>query len=127
MSLPEARSLNNMGKIAGLIYDFKEAGDILPKHNHTEATAHITIVARGRLKAYSHDWELILELGQCADFPAGQPHELMALEDNTRIYNIQKNPLPENLSSQAMDSDLVEAPAPAIEDLPPIEMSLKYL
>jgi len=75
------------------VYDFEKVGDILPKHNHNEDTAHITIVARGKLKAYSHDWEMEATAGQLLDFPAGQPHELMAMEDNTRIFNIIKNPV----------------------------------
>ena len=76
--------------IKGAMYDFEKAGDVLPKHNHNQNTAHITIVARGRLKAYSHDWEKEAVAGQLLDFPVNQPHELMALEDNTRIFNIIK-------------------------------------
>jgi quercetin dioxygenase-like cupin family protein len=86
------KPLENLGNIRGAMYDFEKVGDILPKHNHTESTAHITIVARGKLKAFSHDWELEAIAGQILDFPAGQPHELMALEDNTRIFNIIKTP-----------------------------------
>ena len=47
-------------------------------------------MARGKLKAYSHDWEKIAIAGQIMDFRVGEPHELMALEDNTRIINIIK-------------------------------------
>lgn len=86
------KPLENLGALRGIMYDFEKAGDSLPKHNHIESTAHITIVARGRLKAYSHDWELEAVAGQLLDFPAGQPHELLALEDNTRIFNIIKTP-----------------------------------
>lgn len=78
------------GDLVGAIYDFEKAGDILPKHNHTENDVHITIVARGKLKAYSHDWEQEATAGQIIDFRPGEPHELMALEDNTRIINIVK-------------------------------------
>lgn len=78
------------GDLRGAIYDFESAGDVLPKHNHDEHTAHITIVARGRLKAYSHDWEIEATAGQVLDFRVGEPHELMALEDNTRIVNFAK-------------------------------------
>ena len=85
-----SKPLENMGDIRGVVYDFEFAGDILPKHNHTEADAHITIVARGRLKAYSHDWEQEYSTGQVVDFPAYQPHELMALDDNTRLVNVVK-------------------------------------
>lgn len=84
------KPLEDIGDIRGAIYDFEVAGDILPKHNHTEDNVHITIVARGKLKAYSHDWEKEATAGQIIDFRPGEPHELMALEDNTRIINIVK-------------------------------------
>ncbi len=82
--------LKDLGNLAGSVYDFEQAGDILPKHNHTEDNAHITIVARGKIKAYSHDWEIEGVAGQIMDFRPGEPHEIMALEDNTRIVNIVK-------------------------------------
>lgn len=84
------KKLENLGDLKGGMYDFEKAGDILPKHNHDDNSAHITIVARGKLKAYSHDWEKIATAGQLLDFRAGEPHELVALEDNTRIFNIVK-------------------------------------
>jgi quercetin dioxygenase-like cupin family protein len=85
-----AKQLENLGDIKGAMFDFEKAGDILPKHNHDENTVHITIVARGKLKAYSHDWEKEAVAGQLLDFRPGEPHEIMALEDNTRIFNIVK-------------------------------------
>lgn len=85
-----SKSLENLGDIQGVIYDFEKAGDILDKHVHTKENVHITIVARGKLKAYSHDWEIEAVAGQLLDFRPGEPHELMALEDNTRIFNIVK-------------------------------------
>ena len=83
--------LKNLGDLRGIIYDFEKAGDILPKHNHTENDIHITIVARGKIKAYSHDWEIEATAGQILDFRPNEPHEIIALEDNTRIFNILKN------------------------------------
>lgn len=79
-----------LGDIIGTIYDYEFAGDVLPKHNHTEDNVHITIVARGSVKAYSHDWEITAEAGKILDFRAGEPHEIVALENNTRIINIIK-------------------------------------
>lgn len=90
MTPPTRIVLENLGDIRGAIYDFQSAGDILGKHNHDENTVHITIVARGKIKAYSHDWEKEAVAGQIIDFRAGEPHELMALEDGTRIINIIK-------------------------------------
>lgn len=86
------KPLENLGAIRGVMYDFERSGDVLPKHNHTEGDVHITIVARGKIKAYSHDWELDAVAGQILDFRPGEPHEILALEDNTRIFNIIKNP-----------------------------------
>lgn len=85
-----SKSLENLGDIRGVMIDFERAGDILPKHVHTEENIHITIVARGRIKAYSHDWEIEAGAGQILDFRPGEPHEFCALEDNTRIFNILK-------------------------------------
>ena len=80
----------NLGDLHGSMYDFEEAGDVLIKHNHDENSVHITIVARGKIKAYSHDWEKEAVAGQLLDFRPNEPHEIMALEDNTRIFNIVK-------------------------------------
>ena len=85
-----SKPLEGLGDIRGVIYDFAKAGDILPKHTHTENDVHITIVARGKIKAYSHDWEQEAIAGQILDFRPGEPHEIMALEENTRIFNILK-------------------------------------
>jgi quercetin dioxygenase-like cupin family protein len=79
-----------LGDLHGSIYDFEVAGDVLPKHNHDEMTVHITVVARGKIKAYSHDWEKEATAGQIMDFRPNEPHEIVALEDDTRIINILK-------------------------------------
>jgi quercetin dioxygenase-like cupin family protein len=89
-----AKDLVGLGDIVGSIYDFEFAGDVLPKHTHTEADIHITIVARGKIKAYSHDWSIEAEAGKILDFRPHEPHEIMALEPNTRIVNIQKKMAP---------------------------------
>jgi quercetin dioxygenase-like cupin family protein len=85
-----ANQLNNLGDIQGVMYDFEKSGDILPKHIHDENTVHVTIVARGKVKVYSHDWSKEAIAGQLLDFRPNEPHEIMALEDNTRIFNILK-------------------------------------
>lgn len=78
------------GDVSGTIYEFENAGDILAKHVHTEDNVHVTIVTNGKLKAYSHDWSIEANPGQIIDFKVGEPHELMALEDNTKVINILK-------------------------------------
>ena len=84
------KPLAGYGDIRGARYDFEKAGDILPKHVHTEDNVHITIVATGRIKAYSHDWSMEAGPGDLLNFRPNEPHEFMALEDGTRIFNIIK-------------------------------------
>jgi len=78
------------GRLAGAVYTFPKAGDVLPMHTHTEGDAHITIVARGKIKARGNGWETEYSAGAVIDFPANQSHEFVALEDNSRIVNIIK-------------------------------------
>lgn len=80
----------DIGDLRITMYTFEYAGDILPKHVHTENDVHVTIVARGKLRAYSHDWSIEASAGQMLNFRVGEPHELQALEDNTRIFNVVK-------------------------------------
>jgi quercetin dioxygenase-like cupin family protein len=78
------------GKLSGIIYTFEKAGDVLPMHTHQEGDAHITIVARGKIKAHGNDWSEEYMAGAVIDFPSDQSHEFIALEDNSRIVNIAK-------------------------------------
>jgi quercetin dioxygenase-like cupin family protein len=79
------------GKLRGAIYDFPEAGDILPMHSHDDMSAHITVVAKGKVKVTAGDWVYEAESGKVIDLPANQEHEFIALEPNSRIVNIIKN------------------------------------
>lgn len=88
--LAKPTPLEGMGDLRGTIYDFAKAGDLVVKHNHTQDNVHITIVAKGVIKIYSHDWEVIAPAGKVVDFKPNQPHEFMAMEDDTRIINIVK-------------------------------------
>lgn len=78
------------GKLSGVVYTFEQAGDTLPMHTHQEGDAHITIVARGRVKAHGNEWSAEYGAGSVIDFPPNQSHEFIALEDNSRIVNIIK-------------------------------------
>ena len=82
--------LENLGDLRIARFDFEKAGDVLKKHVHTEDNVHITIVAKGRIKAYSHDWEIEGGPGDLLNFRPHEPHEFMALEDGTRIFNVVK-------------------------------------
>lgn len=78
------------GKLAVTIFTFEVAGDVLPMHTHTEGNAHITIVARGKVRAHGNNWEAEYSSGAVIDFPSDQSHEFVALEDDSRIVNITK-------------------------------------
>jgi quercetin dioxygenase-like cupin family protein len=78
------------GRLSGTIYTFEKVGDVLPMHTHDEESVHITIVARGKIKVSGLGWEMDKSAGAVIDFPPNQAHEFIALEDNSRIVNIQK-------------------------------------
>lgn len=81
-----------LGKLTGTIYDFEHEGDELPLHVHGEADIHISIVARGKIKAFGPDgtWETEASSGAVLDWEVGQYHGFIALESNTRLINIVK-------------------------------------
>jgi len=80
----------SFGKLNGTAYDFLVAGDVLPMHQHTENDVHISIVARGSFKARGYTWELTVKAGDVLDWKPNDPHEFIALEDNSRLVNIIK-------------------------------------
>ena len=80
----------NFGNLSGRVYDYPEAGDVLPMHTHDETNNHISIVAKGSFKAHGDGWEMTLVAGNVVDWPANQAHEFIALEPNSRLVNIQK-------------------------------------
>jgi quercetin dioxygenase-like cupin family protein len=87
MTIPKPISL---GKLTGVIYDFLSADDVLPMHQHTPETNHITVVARGSFRTHGNGWERTIKAGDVVDWPDNDPHEFIALEDNSRIVNIIK-------------------------------------
>ena len=89
MTLPVSKILK-LGTVNGAIYDFVAVGDILPMHDHDEATVHFTVVCRGAVKISGPDWSQNNRAGDILDFAAGNPHEFEALEPATRIVNIIK-------------------------------------
>jgi quercetin dioxygenase-like cupin family protein len=78
------------GRLKGAIYDFPNAGDVLPSHIHTLTTAHITIVAKGTIRVTAGDWTQDVACGSVIDLPANQYHEFVAVEADSRIVNIVK-------------------------------------
>lgn len=81
-----------LGKLTGTIYDFEYEGDELPLHVHGPSDIHISIVARGSVRAFGPDgaWEITASSGAVLDWEVGQWHGFIALEPNTRLVNIIK-------------------------------------
>jgi hypothetical protein len=78
------------GKLEGKLFSFSEVGDLLPMHNHAEDTVHVTFVLDGSFKVRGMTWEFEAKAGKFIDWEAGQAHELIALEPNSRFLNIIK-------------------------------------
>jgi quercetin dioxygenase-like cupin family protein len=83
-------ALDGIGDLKGIRYDFEQAGVSISLHTHPVETEHITIVARGSIKASGENFEFILNAGDMVNLPEGVAHEFVALEDNSRIFNIFK-------------------------------------
>lgn len=80
----------NAGKLMGTIFDFAEAGDVLPMHTHSEADVHISVVAKGSFRAHGNGWERMVSAGDVLDWRPGDPHEFVALDAGARLVNIVK-------------------------------------
>jgi hypothetical protein len=123
------KPLENLGDLLGAIYDFEKTGDLLPKHIHDERSNHITIVARGKIKVYSHDWEIEGEAGTVWDFKPNEPHEFMALEDNSRIVNILKkmDGIINDYTPAPEEPKILDESAAVKVEIPEVEMHITYL
>jgi quercetin dioxygenase-like cupin family protein len=95
MSLRNAPLL--VGDLRGMIYTFEVVGDTLPRHTHGPEDAHITIVARGRVRmevgimkdgAFLIEETTELSAGGCIDSAPGVYHQFVATTDDARIFNI---------------------------------------
>jgi quercetin dioxygenase-like cupin family protein len=79
------------GDLKSQVYTFEKAGDVLAEHVNDETTVHITIVCKGKVCVKSMGFIREAEAGEIIDFQVNQPHEILALEDKTKIVNIVKN------------------------------------
>jgi quercetin dioxygenase-like cupin family protein len=83
------------GKIFGIIYDFSEVGDGIGMHTHSEELLHNVVVLKGRIRLYGeNDDGVKLEAGDIHDFDSTKMHEIVALEEDTKILNTFLNGIP---------------------------------
>ena len=87
---------SQIGDLIVMMYDFAKPGDILPMHNHDEATSHIIIVAKGSVVVLvlnpdgSVDSQHA-ETGTVLDTFAGYPHAVVSVTEGARTVHIQKH------------------------------------
>jgi len=90
-AIPTPYEINSL---KGTYYEFPKKEDILGGHYHSQGQGHITIVQSGCVAIRSlyldQAWEKIGKAGDVFDLPDEQWHEIIALEDNSKILNIQK-------------------------------------
>jgi len=83
-----------VNQLSGNVYLFESKGDVLSEHYHAKGEGHITFVIKGSVKIESkhlqNNWERIGKIGNFFDLPDDQWHEIIALEDDTKILNIKK-------------------------------------
>jgi quercetin dioxygenase-like cupin family protein len=94
MSLPKAERIR-YGSAKVVIYDFAYPADCLPMHRHVFDLEqnHITIVARGSFVCKGSGWQKKLVSGDIVAFEPEQWHELIALENNSRVINVITGPI----------------------------------
>ena len=81
----------NTGDIRGHVYIFEKTGDMIPMHNHDKNSVHISIIAKGSLRLLGYKKQPVeYTCGTMLDFSDIEMHELRALEDDTRMFNILK-------------------------------------
>lgn len=80
----------NRGAVRGGLYFF-DRGEGLPLHDHDETTAHVTFVMKGSIEISGPRIAArTLVAGNVYDFPPHSPHQIVALEDDTIIWNAIK-------------------------------------
>lgn len=79
------------GPLRLTVKDFK-CGEVLPVHTHNEYTNHLTIVASGSLVCRGRPSieGAVIKAGDVLDWRVGEPHGFEALEDGTRIVQVNK-------------------------------------
>lgn len=82
----------------GIQYTFSEIGEGLPMHIHEPELFHDVNVVTGKIAFYTTNGAnlIVVNMGQTINFDGTVPHEIVALESNTRIINIFLNGMPKD-------------------------------
>ena len=80
--------------IEGILYAFDKAGEGLMMHIHDDSSAHDIQVMKGKVVVYGAIPAIVLVPGMPFHFDWSKPHEVIALEDGTTIFNRSLNGIP---------------------------------
>lgn len=83
----------------GLIYTFPNRGDGIKMHDHPEDQKHNVTMLQGSCEVYGPDrkWSVTLQAGDIFNLEdEHHPHEIVALEANTRILGLNVHGKPSN-------------------------------
>jgi quercetin dioxygenase-like cupin family protein len=78
------------GRLWITLMRFEKAGDKLPSHTHEPKDIHVTFVTKGSFQCRGPDYDIRLEAGQFVDWDPGVYHEFEALEDDSRLAQVDK-------------------------------------
>jgi hypothetical protein len=87
--------LIDLAYLKGIVYAFDEAGEGLKMHDHPPDAAHDVNVVSGSCIIYGDVPEKVLRKGESLRFDWSKPHEIVALEDHTVLFNAFLNGIPE--------------------------------
>ena len=79
------------GNVNFALYTLDEPGDKVPMHTHTEETDHLTVVLKGSITVTYEDGSEPTHCQQGSVVALKYPHELTALEPETKLMNIWKH------------------------------------
>jgi hypothetical protein len=89
--------------LEGILYAFDKRGEGLMAHTHEADTAHDILVMKGAVKVLGDLPTAILVEGDHHTFDWRVSHEVLALEDNTIIFNRFLNGIPVPFRDLPMD------------------------
>jgi hypothetical protein len=78
------------GGLFGIWYRFDKRGEGIPMHEHAEALEHSVECTRGRVLIYGPEFTDAHEIAtdETYVFDSRAPHEIVALEDGSCIFNL---------------------------------------
>lgn len=106
------------GRLYGIKYTFERLRDQITEHTHVPSQAHNIIVLKGRVWLAERFQVRLLQAGTVLDFEWGEPHQIVAAEDDSQILNLYLNGMPEGYD-RLPPEELV-----GVADFPPAQLPI---